>query len=152
MDLGGKIEKTTSNISNKPPSNPPVQTDFENDPDLDLLDQMIAENNNAVNSRVNFQYLGNALFTTNANVQILLNGLWYTPPGNEFYIDDIPNGNQPYRVSGTLTVSAGILGSYTVNVDNSGYINVGQHSMFYLIVDYNYLTEQFSVRISPTNY
>ncbi len=146
-----EIPSVTEKIVNPPPK---VNTVYNPNNDIDDFEELPNEDYEPsnVSNITNFHYLGNALFTTQTNVQILVNGIWYTPPSNEFQIENIPYGNQVYRISGTITVSTDLLGSYDVYIDNSGYINVGQNSTFYIIVDYDWSMAQFSMRISPTNY
>lgn len=146
-----EIPSVTEKIVNPPPK---VNTVYNPKNDIDDFEELPNEDYDQGNlsNNTNFYYLGNALFTTQTNVQILINGMWYTPPSNEFHIENIPYGNQTYRISGTITVSTDLLGSYDVYIDNTGYMNVGQNNTFYIIVDYDWSLAQFSMRISPTNY
>ena len=148
VDGDDGIKPVATSKVNPPPANtPPEKTNTVFHPNNDPSTSNT--NTNEFINRTNFHYRGSLLFTTQADVQFLIDGMWYTPPANEFYIDNIPLGNQPYRVSGTLTVYTELLGNYTVNIDNTGYVNVGQNGHFYIFIDYNWDTDQFSVRLSP---
>ena len=142
-NIDGGIKPVATDKVNPPPINPPPGNPGNVNPNHSN------SNNTEFINRTNFHYRGSLLFTTQANVQFLINGMWYTPPANEFYIDNIPFGNQTYRVSGTLTVYTELLGDYTVNIDNTGYVNVEQNGHLYIFIDYNWDTDQFSVRLSP---
>ena len=141
-----KIPSDTEVLSNAPPKN---KTKENNNKNHKKEEEEVIEN--TANTVVTFNYLGNLLYTINADVKIHLNGTWYTPPGNSFYIDDIPPGHHNYQISGNLNYVLYNI-PYSIPVDNYGDIHIYPNSTVYIIVDYNMTYNTFSIRLSNCNY
>ena len=154
--VGWSNAKYLDENSNKIPSkteeiitSPPVKDDPEVNVDP-WFDDEEPESDYSGNFII-FEYLGNALFDTNPDVQIFINNNWHTPRSNTFGLEGIPDGNNYYQITGTLTY--GVYGYYEkVQINNSGYINVDPDETIYLIVDFNMIYSTFSMRLSNTNY
>lgn len=143
-----KIPSDTEVISMPPPKTEDQDDDLK---ELEKLEREFEKEKTKSNTTVSFSYLGNSLYPINADVQILLNGTWWTPPGNSFHVDNVPVGTNYYQISGNLNYNIyGI--PYSVPVNNEGDIYIYPNRTVYVIVDYNMIYNTFSIRLSNTNY